>query len=292
MTDPLDIPILNDLAGQAEYLIQLPRFPGYKDDCKFQNWCDRNLLNMFDIIHEATVVDPHPNLLPLNRLYDYSFSPDEPSGSFCPRKMIGEPYMLYPTLQKILSLKEPASFEPPSEYELALVRQLDDPETLKFMLSGLFAGLKHLHDHGIIHMDPTDMNIFCTQNRWVISDYDISGVSGENREYNVGNDFFCPPEQGDDSVIMLPNMDVYTLGSVIRKIIVQITDPVDYGEKKAFNFYTPRNDDQTLAKYHENLPAVIAIAQARNTSVRYQTIQDFWNNLEPVLDDVVKRASA
>ncbi|HVF30943.1 MAG TPA: serine/threonine protein kinase [Pyrinomonadaceae bacterium] len=151
------------------------------------------------------------------------------------------------------------------------------------------AGLRHAHRHNIIHRDIKPQNLLLTRDRETvkIADFGVARLNlSDSPITRVGTNIYAPPEHSplnfDDNgqmtvAALTPAADIYSLAKSVYTLITgeaprmyanqQITDlPLTWRDKEW-------SDDLLLA---------LKRATASDPSRRQQSVDEFWQELEPV----------
>ena len=151
------------------------------------------------------------------------------------------------------------------------------------------AGLRHAHRHNVIHRDIKPQNLLLTKDGETvkIADFGVARINlSDSPITRVGTNIYAPPEHSplnfDDNgqmtvAALTPAADIYSLAKSVYTLITgeaprmfanqQISDlPLTWREKEWSN----------------DLLRVLKRATSPEPSARYQTVDEFWQDLEPV----------
>lgn len=147
------------------------------------------------------------------------------------------------------------------------------------------AGLRHAHQHGIIHRDVKPQNLLLTKDRDVvkIADFGVARIHQNDAPITrVGTNIYAPPEHspfvqtnGVATVAKLsPSSDIYSLAKSLYTIIT--------GESP--RFYTGQSiTDLPMAvrneEWADELRRVLVKATLEEGADRHQSIDEFWIDL-------------
>ena len=151
------------------------------------------------------------------------------------------------------------------------------------------AGLRHAHRHGIIHRDIKPQNLLLTKDRETIkiADFGVARIhQSDSPITRVGTNIYAPPEHSplnfDDNghmtvAALTPAADIYSLAKSVYTLVTgeaprmfanqQIVElPLTWREKE----------------WSGNLTRVLKKATSSDPSERHQSVDEFWQDLEPV----------
>ena len=215
----------------------------------------------------------HPNIIDI---YDFGVGQD------------GAPYLVMEFLDGV-SLAD----------ELALRQKLPPAEALEILAQTLSA-LGVAHQHGVVHRDLKPDNLYLTRvpgavPRVKILDFGISKVTDPSRPEDrmtctgavLGTPYYMAPEQARGDRDVDHRLDLYALGVILYEAVTgQVPFTGDNYNQLLLKiltekFPTPRQLDPTLP---EALEAIILRALERDRTERYQTAQEMYDDIVPLLD--------
>jgi serine/threonine protein kinase len=161
-------------------------------------------------------------------------------------------------------------------------------QTFKY-IEQVCAGLRHAHRHNIIHRDIKPGNLLLTKDRETvkIADFGVARVhTTDSPITRVGTNIYAPPEHSplnfDDNGHMTvgtltPAADIYSVAKSVYTLITgeaprafansQVTDlPLTWRDKE----------------WSDDLLRVLKRATSSSPDARHQSIDEFWQDLEPV----------
>lgn len=151
------------------------------------------------------------------------------------------------------------------------------------------AGLRHAHQHDIIHRDIKPQNLLLTKDRDTvkIADFGVARiVHGDSPITRVGTNIYAPPEHSPlnfdaDGVMtvakLTPSADIYSLAKTVYTIVT--------GESPRFYANQPITDLPITVRdeeWAEELKHVLGKATLNDPAMRHQTVDEFWSDLEQV----------
>lgn len=148
------------------------------------------------------------------------------------------------------------------------------------------AGLRHAHNHGIIHRDIKPQNLLLSKDRDIvkIADFGVARIHQNDAPITrVGTNVYAPPEHspfvtpgGVATVAKLsPASDIYSLAKSMYAIIT--------GEAPRFytgNAITDLPIGCREEEWAPELKRVLNKATLEDLSLRHQSIDEFWKDLE------------
>jgi len=158
-----------------------------------------------------------------------------------------------------------------------------------FYLEQVCAGLGHAHQNGIIHRDIKPQNLLLTADRKTvkIADFGVARVSeSDSPVTRVGTNMFAPPEHspifaGNTGMLtftkLTPAADIYSLA---KSAYVLITS-----ESPKFFTNQPVTElpfSMRQKPWAEDLIKVLNKATQTDSRMRYQTVNDFWQDLSRI----------
>jgi len=171
----------------------------------------------------------------------------------------------------------------------------EQPLTLEravFYLEQVCAGLAHAHECGVIHRDIKPQNLLLTADRETvkIADFGVARLeAGDGAITRVGTNIYAPPEHSPlvqtsqldtgalSSVHLTPAADVYSLAKTAYTLICGVP-PRAFSHKPITELPAPIS----LRPWAPSLLRVLERATRDRSADRYQTVQDFWDELNDV----------
>ena len=170
----------------------------------------------------------------------------------------------------------------------ARIGNLSFKQSFKY-IEQVCAGLRHAHRNNVIHRDIKPQNLLLTKDRETvkIADFGVARLNlSDTPITRVGTNIYAPPEHsplnfdeaGHMTVASLtPAADIYSLAKSVYTLITgeaprsfanqQITDlPLTWRDKE----------------WSEDFRRVLMRATRPEPAARYQTVDEFWQDLEPV----------
>jgi serine/threonine protein kinase len=170
----------------------------------------------------------------------------------------------------------------------AKVANLSLKQAFKY-IEQVCAGLRHAHRHNVIHRDIKPQNLLLTKDRETvkIADFGVARINlSDSPITRVGTNIYAPPEHSplnfDDNghmtvASLTPAADIYSLAKSVYTLITgeaprmfanqQITDlPLTWRDKE----------------WSSDLVRVLRRATSAEPSMRQQSVDEFWHELEPV----------
>lgn len=161
-----------------------------------------------------------------------------------------------------------------------------------FYLQQVCAGLAHAHECGVIHRDIKPQNLLLTADREIvkIADFGVARLeAGDGAITRVGTNIYAPPEhspliqtsQLDTGALgpaqLTPAADVYSLAKTAYTLICGVS-PRAFSHQPITELPAPIS----LRPWAPSLLRVLERATRNRASERYQTVQDFWDDLNDV----------
>ncbi len=150
------------------------------------------------------------------------------------------------------------------------------------------AGLRHAHRHGVIHRDVKPQNLLLTEDRETvkIADFGVARMHTSDAPITrVGTNVYAAPEHsplnsGGDVMtvpILTPAADIYSLAKSVYALIT-CEAPRFFANQQITELpLSVRNED-----WAPELKRVLAKATTREPSMRHQSVDEFWQDLEGV----------
>ena len=161
-------------------------------------------------------------------------------------------------------------------------------QTFKY-IEQVCAGLRHAHRHNIIHRDVKPQNLLLTKDRETvkIADFGVARINlSDSPITRVGTNIYAPPEHSplnfDDNghmtvATLTPAADIYSLAKSVYTMIT--------GEAPRM-FANQQIDDLPLTwrdkEWSQDLLRVLKHATSADPAARYQSVDEFWTDLQPV----------
>jgi len=150
------------------------------------------------------------------------------------------------------------------------------------------AGLRHAHNSGVIHRDIKPQNLLLTADRETvkIADFGVARIHASNAPITrVGTNIYAAPEHsplsadGDVMVVaeLTPAADIYSLAKTVYALLTH--------ESPRFYANQPITDLPLAIRGEEwagQLKPVLEKATRREPGERYQSVDEFWRDLESV----------
>lgn len=171
---------------------------------------------------------------------------------------------------------------------LARQRRLSLYESLAY-LEQVCAGLRHAHHQGVIHRDIKPQNLLLdkTQRIVKIADFGVARLNlGDDPITRVGTNAYAPPEHSPLAAVngsvgthrrLSPASDIYSLAKCFYTIVT--------GESPRYFMGSPITELPLLIRREEwadDLLRVLNRATQDEPEQRYQSIDEFWSDLEPL----------
>jgi serine/threonine protein kinase len=171
-----------------------------------------------------------------------------------------------------------------------------EPPTLEralFYLQQVSAGLAHAHQCGVIHRDIKPQNLLLTADRETvkIADFGVARLEAmEGAITRVGTNIYAPPEHNPliqtspldaaankGSSSLTPAADIYSLAKTTYTMICGVS-PRAFAHHPITELPAP----VSTQPWADSLLRVLERATQTRPAERYQTVQDFWEELNDV----------
>ncbi|MEK6335038.1 MAG: serine/threonine protein kinase [Acidobacteriota bacterium] len=158
-----------------------------------------------------------------------------------------------------------------------------------FFLQQICAGLAHAHQGGVIHRDIKPQNLLLTADHEIvkIADFGVARLeAAEGAITRVGTNIYAAPEHNPlvqtaqldtaslSSAFLTPAADIYSLAKTAYTLICGIPPRVF-----AHHAITELPEPIAFQPWATSLLRVMERATQTRPSARYQTVQDFWEDL-------------
>ncbi len=168
----------------------------------------------------------------------------------------------------------------------------DSPVTLKQALKYIeqvCAGLRHAHQHDIIHRDIKPQNLLLSKDKDVvkIADFGVARVHISDAPITrVGTNIYAPPEHsplafGPEGVMVVekltPAADIYSLAKSFYTLVTS-ESPRFYANQPITDLPLKVRDEE----WSDELKRILNKATSADPSARHQSIDEFWIDLEPL----------
>ncbi len=181
----------------------------------------------------------------------------------------------------------------------------EQPLTLEravFYLEQVCAGLAHAHECGVIHRDIKPQNLLLTADREIvkIADFGVARLeAGDGAITRVGTNIYAPPEHSPlvqttqldtgalGSAQLTPAADIYSLAKTAYTLICGVS-PRAFSHQPITELPAPIS----TRSWAPSLLRVLERATRDRPSQRYQTVQDFWDDLNDVTMPVTQPLAA
>jgi len=162
-----------------------------------------------------------------------------------------------------------------------------------YYLQHVCAGLAHAHESGIIHRDVKPQNLLLTADREIvkIADFGVARIeASEGAITRVGTNIYAAPEHNPlvqtsqlditgslKSSILTPAADIYSLAKTAYTMICGVS-PRPFAHQAISELPAPI----AVQPWANSLLRVLEQATQMRPGDRYQTVQDFWDDLSDV----------
>ncbi len=166
----------------------------------------------------------------------------------------------------------------------------ENPLTLKRSIKYLeqvCAGLRHAHQHDIIHRDVKPQNLLLSSDKEIIkiADFGVARVHLSDAPITrVGTNIYAPPEHsplavGPEGVMVVekltPAADIYSLAKSFYTLVSG--EPPRYYSNQPITDLPMKIRDE---EWSDELKRVLAKATAMRPGERHQSIDEFWTDLQ------------
>jgi serine/threonine protein kinase len=167
-------------------------------------------------------------------------------------------------------------------------KRLPIKSALKY-IEQVCAGLRHAHRNGVIHRDIKPQNLLLTKDRDTvkIADFGVARMNTSDAPITrVGTNIYAAPEHsplnsGSDNVmtvpVLTPAADIYSLAKSVYALITSEA-PRFFANQQITELPLSARDEDWATE----LKRVLAKATSREPSIRHQTVDEFWQDLEDV----------
>ena len=166
-------------------------------------------------------------------------------------------------------------------------KQLNLKQAFKY-LEQVCAGLRHAHRNGVIHRDIKPQNLLLTKDRETvkIADFGVARIHATDAPITrVGTNIYAAPEHsplsmdGDVMVVpaLTPAADIYSLAKSVYTLIT-CEPPRFYAGQQITDLPLSVRDED----WAPELKRVLTKATMRDPGGRYQSVDDFWQDLQEV----------
>jgi serine/threonine protein kinase len=161
-----------------------------------------------------------------------------------------------------------------------------------YYLQQVCAGLAHAHECGIIHRDVKPQNLLLTADRETvkIADFGVARIeASEGAITRVGTNIYAAPEHnplvqtsqldqtGSLRISLTPAADIYSLAKTTYTMICGLS-PRAFAHRPITELPAP----VSVRPWAASLLNVLERATQTRPADRYQTVQDFWDDLNDV----------
>jgi serine/threonine protein kinase len=180
-------------------------------------------------------------------------------------------------------------------------------ERALFYLQQVCTGLAHAHECGVIHRDIKPQNLLLTSDRETvkIADFGVARLEGgDGAITRVGTNIYAAPEHNPlvqtaalefgasrDHARLTPAADIYSLAKTTYTMICGIS-PRQFAHRAITELPAPMSHEPWAG----SLVRVLRRATQEEPGARYQTVKDFWDDLNdvamPVTQPLALTASA
>lgn len=160
-------------------------------------------------------------------------------------------------------------------------------QSLKF-IEQTCAGLRHAHNHGVIHRDIKPQNLLLTKDHETVkmADFGVARIHSSDAPITrVGTNIYAAPEHspldasGDVMVVpsLTPAADIYSLAKTVYALLTR-ESPRFYANQPITDLpLSVRNEE-----WADELKRVLERATQREPGERHQSVDEFWQDLEGV----------
>src|SRR5687767_1716956 len=166
-------------------------------------------------------------------------------------------------------------------------------ETALFYLQQVCSGLAHAHESGVIHRDIKPQNLLLTADHQIvkIADFGVARLeASEGVITRVGTNIYAAPEHSPllqtaelgtaslSSERLTPAADIYSLAKTAYTLICGLPP-----RRFAHEPVTELPEHLASKPWAESLLAVFEHATQTRPAARYQTVQEFWDELSDAM---------
>ncbi|HEX3083471.1 MAG TPA: serine/threonine-protein kinase, partial [Pyrinomonadaceae bacterium] len=166
-------------------------------------------------------------------------------------------------------------------------------ERALYLLQQVCAGLAHAHEHGVIHRDIKPQNLLLTADHQTvkIADFGVARIeASEGAITRVGTNIYAAPEHNPlvqtaqlditgslKPAMLTPAADIYSLAKTAYTMICGAS-PRAFAHQPITELPAP----VSFQPWANSLLRVLERATATRPGDRYQTVRDFWDDLNDV----------
>jgi serine/threonine protein kinase len=166
-----------------------------------------------------------------------------------------------------------------------------EPLRAMYYIEQVCAGVRHAHQHGVIHRDIKPQNLLLTSDLETvkIADFGVARVhQADSPITRVGTNIYAPPEHSplasganDEPARLSPASDIYSLAKSLYTLMT--------GEAPRYFSGSPITELPAAVRnepWAEELKRVLARATADEPEDRHQSVDEFWSDLEPLRSEL------
>ena len=162
-------------------------------------------------------------------------------------------------------------------------------EELLFYFNQVCGALAHAHECGVIHRDIKPHNLLLTADRQIvkIADFGVAKITAQDNEEitRVGTDVYAPPEHhplNSESItgaVLTPSADIYSLAKTAYTLVTGAS-PKRFSSRAI----TQLPSQVANQPWATDLLAILNRATDAHISVRYQSVPEFWKDMQTLAD--------